>query len=327
MIQQLAILEAQGTDPYWNLATEKYLLDRVAPGQCILYLWQNQNTVVIGRNQNPWVECRTALLEEEGGHLARRLSGGGAVFHDLGNLNFTFLISAEDYNVDRQLSVIQKACAMAGIATEKSGRNDVLANGSKFSGNAFYSSKGKSYHHGTLLISADMEKLQRYLSPSKAKLQAKGVASVRSRVVNLQELAPELRIDTMKVYMRKAFEDVYGLQATDVMLSDRALAEISETSQQYSTWEYLYGTPLPFSFACEDKFDWGQFRLEIEAKGGMIVGIKAYSDAMDWQIAAKTEQALAGCQFSVEDMCRAMEAALDATVAADICRLLRQQNL
>ena len=327
MIDQLTIFESHGSDPYWNLATEKYLLDTVVPGQCILYLWQNQNTVVIGRNQNPWVECRTALLEEEGGHLARRLSGGGAVFHDLGNLNFTFLVSTEDYDVNKQLSVIQQACAFAGIQTEKSGRNDVLANGSKFSGNAFYSSKGKSYHHGTLLISADMEKLQRYLSPSKAKLQAKGVTSVRSRVVNLQELAPELTIETMKQYMCRAFADVYGLQAATIRLTDDALANISETARQYSTWEYLYGTPLPFSFACEDKFDWGQFRLEIEAKGGMIVGIKAYSDAMDWQIAAKTEQALAGCQFSVEDMCRAMEAALDATVAADICRLLRQQNL
>lgn len=327
MIDQLFIFEAQSTDPYWNLATEKYLLESVGPGQCILYLWQNQNTVVIGRNQNPWVECRTSLLEEEGGKLARRLSGGGAVFHDLGNLNFTFLVSTADYDVDRQLSVIQKACAMAGIPTEKSGRNDVLANGSKFSGNAFYNSKGKAYHHGTLLISADMDKLQRYLSPSKAKLQAKGVASVRSRVVNLQELAAELNIHTMKAYMRRAFEAVYGLQATEVTLSDKALAEISETARLYGSWDYLYGTPLPFSFACEDRFDWGQLRLEIDAKGGMIVAVKAYSDAMDWQIAAKAEAALSGCAFRLEDMCNALSGALDANTAKDICRLLRQQNL
>ena len=327
MIHELLIYETACTDPYRNLATEKYLLDTVQPGQCILYLWQNQNTVVIGRNQNPWVECRTSLLEEEGGHLARRLSGGGAVFHDLGNLNFTFLVSTGDYDVDRQLSVIQAACALAGIRAEKSGRNDLLAQGSKFSGNAFYSSKGKSYHHGTLLIAADMEKLQRYLSPSKAKLQAKGVSSVRSRVINLQELAPELTCMAMKQHMRQAFEQVYGLPATHVALSDEAAGEIADTARLYSAWEYLYGTPLPFSFACEDRFDWGQFRLEIDAKGGVITSVKAYSDAMDWQIAAQAETALAGCAFRMEDMCLALQNALETTAADDICQLLKQQNL
>ena len=327
MIDQLFIFEAPGTDPYWNLATEKYLLESVGPGQCILYLWQNQNTVVIGRNQNPWAECRTSLLEEEGGKLARRLSGGGAVFHDLGNLNFTFLISTDDYDVDRQLSVIQKACAMADIQTEKSGRNDVLANGSKFSGNAFYNSRGKAYHHGTLLISADMEKLQRYLSPSKAKLQAKGVASVRSRVVNLQELSPGLDIGTMKAYMYKAFEDVYGLTAAEVTLSDSALADIAETARQYGSWEYLYGTPLPFTFACEDRFGWGQIRIELDAKNGRITTVKAYSDSMDWQISAAVEQALTGCAFRLADMGSALEKHLEKPIADDLTNLLKQQNL
>lgn len=327
MIKKLLIFEGQGTDPYRNLATEKHLLDSVLPGQCILYLWQNQNTVVIGRNQNPWVECRTVLLEEEGGHLARRLSGGGAVFHDLGNLNFTFLISTEDYDVDKQLSVIQTACTMAGIPTEKSGRNDVLANGSKFSGNAFYSSKGRSYHHGTLLISADMDKLQRYLSPSKAKLQAKGVASVRSRVINLQELSPMLTCQKMKQYMCTAFEQVYGLPAEQIALTANDQVIIEETARQYGTWEYLYGTPLSFSFACEDRFSWGQFRLEIAAKGGMITAVKAYSDAMDWALPAATEQALTGCAFRLADMQAALRKALEPPIAEDICSLLAAQNL
>ena len=183
MIQTIRVYHGKSYDPHFNLAVEKHLLDRVAPGECILYLWQNQNTVVIGRNQNAWAECRTTLLESEGGKLARRLSGGGAVFHDVGNLNFTFLVRDEDYDVDRQLSVIQAACALAGIATEKSGRNDVLAEGRKFSGNAFYHHAGHAYHHGTLMVDVDKDKLGRYLSPPKAKLEAKGVASVRSRVV------------------------------------------------------------------------------------------------------------------------------------------------
>lgn len=327
MIRALRIYESNRFDPYTNLATEKRLLEMVQPGECILYLWQNQNTVVIGRNQNPWVECRTALLEDEGGHLARRLSGGGAVFHDLGNLNFTFLISAEDYDVDRQLSVIRKACAMAGIQTEKSGRNDVLANGSKFSGNAFYQSKGRAYHHGTLLICADMDKLQRYLSPSKAKLEAKGVTSVRSRVINLQELAPGLTCDQMRQYMRTAFEEVYGLTASSVELTRQDAVEIAETAALYGSWDYLYGTPLPFSFACETRFPWGQFRLELQAKSGSITAVKVYSDAMDWQIAASVEQALCDCVFRLEDMQKALRAALDTQIADDLCGLLAQQNL
>lgn len=327
MIEKLFVFASNGVDPYTNLAIEKKLLDSVMPGQCILYLWQNQNTVVIGRNQNAWVECRTALLESEGGHLARRLSGGGAVFHDLGNLNFTFLVSTEDYDVDRQLSVIQKACAYAGITAEKSGRNDLLASGSKFSGNAFYQSKGRAYHHGTLLINANMDKLQRYLSPSKAKLAAKGVTSVRSRVINLTEVAPELTCDIMKQHMRAAFEEVYGLPAAPVALSDGDWQEIRASAEHYGSWDYLYGTPLPFSFACETRFDWGQFRLEIDAKNGHVEAAKAYSDAMDWQIAMRTEQALMGCAFRVENMCSALCEALAPAVAKDVCDLLRQQNL
>lgn len=327
MIDKLRIYESSTTDPYINLATEKYLLDTVAPTECILYLWQNENTVVIGRNQNPWVECRTSLLEEEGGHLARRLSGGGAVFHDLGNLNFTFLVSPDYYDVDKQLSVIQKACSYAGLTVEKSGRNDLLAAGSKFSGNAFYKTKQGCYHHGTLLISADMDKLQRYLSPSKAKLEAKGVASVRSRVINLQELAPALTCQRMKQYMVQAFETVYGLSAEPVELPQDAQSTIGETAGLYGSWDYLYGTPLPFSFCCEARYPWGQIRLELQAINGTIIGVKAYSDAMDWQICATIEHALTGRAFRLNDMLDALHSTLAEDIKHDLCDLLRQQNL
>ena len=173
MINNIAVYESTTYDPYYNLALEKYLLESVTPDTCILYLWQNENTVVIGRNQNPWAECSVSCLEEDHVKLARRLSGGGAVFHDLGNLNFTFLVSEENYDLDRQLSVIEAMCHTFKISAERSGRNDILVEGKKFSGNAFYNSKGRSYHHGTLLVNADMQKMPRYLNPSKAKLAAK----------------------------------------------------------------------------------------------------------------------------------------------------------
>ena len=167
MIERIAVYESDGFDPHRNLAIEQHLLETVLGGCCLLYLWRNERTVVIGKNQNAWAECRTTLLSDEGGRLARRLSGGGAVYHDLGNLNFTFLMREEDYDLPRQLSVIQRACTLCGIETEISGRNDLLASGRKFSGNAFYHHEGRAYHHGTLLVDVDADAMSRYLSPSR----------------------------------------------------------------------------------------------------------------------------------------------------------------
>lgn len=328
MINQLRVCIGRSVDPYFNLALEKHLLDQVTPGQCILYLWQNQNTVVIGKNQNAWAECRTGLLAEEGGFLARRLSGGGAVFHDLGNLNFTFLMCEEDYDLDRQLSVIQAACKRAGIITEKSGRNDVLAEGRKFSGNAFYHSDGKAYHHGTLLISADMEKMQRYLSPSKAKLAAKGVSSVRSRVVNLQELSPSLTCEVMKEYMIRAFGEVYGAKCEEISLSQADLSAVSALAKEYGSWDYLYGAPLPFSYECEGRFPWGGVQIQLEAKSGVILGAKVYSDAMDWALPGLIEKSLVGCRFRKEDIAQALQAAVsDMEIAKDLYSLLEDRDI
>ena len=328
MIQTIRVYHGKSYDPHFNLAVEKHLLDRVAPGECILYLWQNQNTVVIGRNQNAWAECRTTLLESEGGKLARRLSGGGAVFHDLGNLNFTFLVRDEDYDVDRQLSVIQAACALAGIATEKSGRNDVLAEGRKFSGNAFYHHAGHAYHHGTLMVDVDKDKLGRYLSPPKAKLEAKGVASVRSRVVNLRELCPSLTCDGMRKLMVEAFEKVYGLPATTMHLSQDALSEIEKDEELYRSWDHLYGTALAFTFQCEERFDWGHITVQLEANGGTVTGAKVYSDSMDWLLAGTVEEALTGCTFRLADMQQALkEKIADPVIAKDLCELLEKQSI
>ena len=328
MIFQVFVYEAPGFDPYENLAAEKRLMDSVQPGQCILYLWQNQNTVVIGRNQNPWAECRTTVLEEEGGHLARRLSGGGAVFHDLGNLNFTFLMCREDYDLDKQLEVIRQAILLAGIQAEKSGRNDLLADGRKFSGNAFYQSKEHAYHHGTILIDVDSQKLSRYLSPPKAKLAAKGVTSVRSRVVNLKELAPDLTIAAMKRYMKAAFCMVYGLVPDEIRLTEEDRREIAKTADLYGSWEYKYGTPLPFTMQCEEKFPWGFVQLQLMAKNGIVEGAKVYSDSMDWEFSAQAEAALTGCRFTLADMCAALQASVeDSVAAADLCTLLQAQSL
>ena len=307
MITSIALYQGVSHDPYYNLAVEQYLLEHVAEGQCILYLWQNQNTVVIGRNQNPWKECRTTLLAEEGGHLARRLSGGGAVFHDLGNLNFTFLVPQEDYDLSRQLTVIQEAVRGLGIPAEKSGRNDILADGRKFSGNAFYKHNGKAYHHGTLLVDVDMQKLGRYLNPSLAKLKAKGVDSVRSRVVNLKELNGDITIETLKQALAEAFSRVYDLPLTEIRQEQLDAAQIHQLAQRNESWEWNFGQKLPFTFSSEERFLWGCVQVQLQVENGIIHQAKIYSDAMDWQIGAALETALVGCQFTYDAIEAQME--------------------
>ena len=327
MIDKLFIYKANGLNPYINIATEKLLLESVPENSCILYLWQNENTVVIGRNQNAWAECRTNLLAEEGGKLARRLSGGGAVFHDIGNLNFTFLMNDADYDLDKQLSVIQNACQSVGIPVIRSGRNDLLTDGQKFSGNAFYHTQEKAYHHGTLLVNANMEKLSRYLTPSKAKLQAKGVSSVRSRVINLQDIVPPLTCRTLSDCMEEAFCSVYKLTAEDILLTKEDSLKIEEYAKTLSSWEWLYGPRLPFSVEYEQRFAWGSVSIQLQIQSGKIIDIKVYSDAMDWTLASAVELALMDCRFQIDSIVDSLSKAnLDPTVFNDICQMLSEQT-
>lgn len=328
MIRHLKLFRGAGTDPHYNLALEQYLMQTVGEDECILYLWQNRNTVVIGCNQNAWKECRTSLLEREGGFLARRLSGGGAVFHDLGNLNFTFLVSEENYDLDRQMTVIERACRMLGIDARRSGRNDILADGRKFSGNAFYHSGGRAYHHGTLLVDTDGEKMARYLSPSKAKLEAKGVESVRSRVVNLVELSPGLTCERMAECMTAAFGEVYGLPVETMDGAAMDAAAVEKYRARNASHEWLYGKPLPLSFECEDRFEWGGVQLAMQVESGVVVGVKLYSDAMDARLAPEAERALAGSRFEPRELCaRLAEAPLAPEVRDDLRAMIEKQEI
>lgn len=318
MIHSIALYESNSFDPHYNLAVEQVLLESVKD-QCILYLWQNEHTVVIGRNQNPWKECRTTLLSQEGGYLARRLSGGGAVFHDLGNLNFTFLMPQEDYDVERQLSVIQKAVCSLGIPAEKSGRNDILAQGRKFSGNAFYKNGKQAYHHGTLLVDGNLEQLNRYLSPSKAKLQAKGVDSVRSRVINLKELNPDITIPSLKNALTEAFVQVYGLPLEK--LSEAALhtEAIDALTLRNRSWQWNYGQKMPFTWEREERFPWGCVQIHLQVEGGRIKDAKIFSDAMDWSWVSEAEAVIKDCPFERKALQERLEGIL---VAEDLLDML-----
>ncbi len=294
MIRKLYCLESSSFNPYHNLAVEEALLEQ-ARDCAILYLWQNENTVVIGKNQNAWKECRIAALEAQGGHLARRRSGGGAVFHDLGNLNFTILLPQADYDLSKQLLVIETAMASLGIPAQRSGRNDILAEGKKFSGNAFYKNGIAAYHHGTLLISADLENLNRYLSPSQLKLRAKAVDSVRSRVTNLQEFVPDLTISQVKQALKAAFSSVYGLPLENLPELDHAKVEALALHNASREWNQ--GDSRPFSCTVEGRFSWGCVEIALDVSGGRVTAAKVFTDAMESDWVAPLEKALTGCAF------------------------------
>lgn len=310
------------TDPYENLALESYLMQIAEENSCILYLWQNEPTVVIGRNQNVWKECRTSLLQEDGIHLARRLSGGGAVYHDLGNLNFTFVAKEPCYDQQKQFAVVQNACSRLDIQVNKSGRNDLVVNGFKFSGNAFLHQGGVGCHHGTLLIDSDFSKLSDYLTPSKAKLQAKGVSSVRSRVTNLKSLCPDLTVEKMRQAFIDAFEEVYQANATPLTLSADANSILKEKSAQLSDPQWLFGTKQAMTCSMEERFDWGCITIELMVENGIIGATQVFTDSLDWTLSEKLEKALTGCAFQKSHMLKAIESIVEEGILKDISSMM-----
>lgn len=326
LIDTIRFITTQETDPYRNLALEEYLLKQVGEREVILYLWQNEKTVVIGKNQNPWKECRIAELEADGGRLVRRLSGGGAVFHDLGNLNFTFLVTKENYDVDKQLEVIVASVNALGIPAEKTGRNDITVCGRKFSGNAFYSDGTHCYHHGTILVKVDMEMLSHYLNVSREKLVTKGVESVRARVTNLTEYAPSLTIERMKQELVHSFRQVYGMEPMELKLSELPSEELARLTQKFSSREWILGRRLEFNYSLDRRFSWGGFELQFIISSGHIAECRAYTDALETGFFEQLSNALTGCDFSSAAMLKELDQlpVSEALWKEDIMNLIRE---
>lgn len=298
-------------DPYENLALEKYLTFHVPEHTCILYLWQNERTVVIGKNQNSFKECQVDRLLGEGGHLARRLSGGGAVFHDLGNLNFTFCVRRGDYDVSRQLLVVTSALKRLGIEAVASGRNDITVHGRKVSGSAFYKKGDFCYHHGTLLVDADMEMLSRYLNVSPEKLRSNGVDSVRARVANLKEFVPGQELTPAMVCeaMTEAFQDIYGLPCTPFVLPKAASEALIRARELFESEAWLYRKNIRFTRELSKRFAWGGITIRLYVSGDTILEACVDSDAMEQDIMTALEVLLPGRRFCREELWDVLESA------------------
>lgn len=301
-------------NPWFNLSIEKMLMDSVDSDSVILYIWQNQNTVVIGKSQNAWKECRVSLLESEGGKLARRTTGGGAVFHDLGNLCYSFIASKNLYNLEKQLSVILEAVRKVGIEAHFTGRNDIVSeDGRKFSGNAFCHTQKAGLMHGTLLVDTDPGKLQRYLQVSPVKMISKGISSVRSRVVNLKEINPDINTDTVSKALSEAFSEVYGAlsappvtflpEITDSKINLKPVfsenIDFPEIYAYFSSWEMRFGENYSFELSYEKKFPWGLISVSMNTDHGVITFSKIETDAMDGELSFAVESALNGSPLSL----------------------------
>ncbi|RCW47355.1 MULTISPECIES: lipoate--protein ligase [unclassified Halanaerobium] len=302
-IKKSKIIYSEEFNPWYNLALEEYLLNSVDDDEIILYLWQNDNTVVIGRNQNAWKECRCSLLEEENdGYLARRLSGGGAVYHDMGNLNFTFLMDRDSYNLKKQLSVILEAVKGLGIDAEFSGRNDLVIGEKKFSGNAFYFGSKKAYHHGTILLDTDIKSLVEYLQVSKEKIISKGIESVRSRVVNLKEINDKINLDSLKEKLEKSFSSIYVEPEEILHYTPSEMPEIADLYEKYSSWDWRYGETTEFDIIFSNRFDWGEVEIALNSVNAVIEKAKVYSDAMEAELFAELGPVLEGVRFTKENI-------------------------
>lgn len=236
------IVEADGFDVHRNQAMEEFLLRRLNAGDCGLYLWRNARTVVCGRNQSVRRECAVEALSADGGKVAKRLSGGGAVYHDLGNLNFSFFADEREYDIPRQLGVVAKALSAFGIQAEKTGRNDLAVDGRKFSGNAFLKQGFRRLHHGTIMLEVNAAALAKYLTPAPVKLARNGVASVVSRTVNLRSLNPSLTVEALAEELKRVYAEEYGAKP-HAPFTPEDRAEMARLEARFASDEWLFAAP------------------------------------------------------------------------------------
>lgn len=302
MIKKLTYIESLSTSPFENLAMEEYLFSQCEEDECIFYLWQNERTVVIGKNQNPWKECCVSRLED-GTKLVRRLSGGGAVYHDLGNLNFSLILKSENSDVERQMKIIVNAIKRFGICAECSGRNDIMVDGKKMSGNAYFTQNGFCCHHGTIMVNVDIEQMNRYLNVPKDKLKAKGVESVKARVGNLKEWMPELTVEEVKKTLLNVFEEEYGLVSYPINGSRIRKNEIDELREKYMSWEWTYGRRSDFQKSIYNRFVWGSVEIQFQIHDGKIVEIEVFTDALCTGSVEVIKKSLTGALYLKEEIC------------------------
>lgn len=288
------LINSQNTDVYYNLSAERLLLKGRL--NCpILYVWQSENAVVIGSNQNPYTECNLSAMQNDNVQLSRRITGGGAVYHDNGNINFSFISPKSLYSESANFEIVIGALKSLGINATVTGRNDILVGESKISGNAFYRGKEFCLHHGTLLVSSDLNKLSLYLNPPKEKLEKRGVKSVKSRVKNLSEIAPQISTKVLITALYRAFCEKYTIvkQANieEIICIEEHNGEITKISSK----DYLFAKWEEKPYYYTQAFEWGIISFSAKLNNCEIVEqLSIQTDCMYPQIKQRLEDAFLG---------------------------------
>ncbi len=298
----MKFLKLDTTCPYLNLAIEEYLFNN--SDDDVFMLWQNEPTVVIGRNQNAHVEINKKVVAEKGIHIARRITGGGAVYHDLGNLNYTFISSGGSRTLDFEYftAPIIEALGSIGVLAELSGRNDLTVLGKKISGNAQSVKEGRVLHHGTILFDTDLDMLSSVLNVDKEKIKSKAVKSTRSRVTNIKPLLAE-KMDITKFIA--LISDFIVSSFSPKVIAPPHKKEISELVQRNSSDAWLYpASPLfsDYSIVKKQRYDFGTVEIHIAMSGENIKSTKIHGDFFGTKDISELESCLTGKRLGTVDI-------------------------
>lgn len=272
-------IQTKSKNPYYNLAFEEFVLCNRLDGDYLL-LWQNDNTIVVGKNQNTEAEINKNFVKEHNINVVRRTTGGGAVYHDLGNLNYSFITDAEKSKkntLEKFTSPIVDSLKVLGISAEASGRNDILIEGLKISGTAQRLYKNRILHHGTLLFNANPSMIAGALNVDAEKFKDKSAKSVRSRVGNIKDfLEQDMSLEEFWEYLK---ESLLGNGMTETTLNSEELEAVKKLKQEkYDTWEWNYGNSPKYSKRNKYKYDGGIIEVLLEVVEGRIKDIKIYGD-------------------------------------------------
>lgn len=294
-------LQTGSTDPAYNLAFEEYVLKNRRDGS-LLILWQNDNSVIIGRNQNAEAEINRGFVERHGIRVVRRNTGGGAVYHDLGNLNYSFITDAgqlQERSAARFTQPVVAALKALGLDAESSGRNDILVSGRKVSGTAQQLYKGRILHHGTLLFDSNADMIVGALNPDPTKFQSKSVQSVRSRVGNIRSALPrDMDMTAFWEHLRVCFTQGGMVPMT---LSAEELSQVEELkAEKYDTWEWNFGRSPNYDTCFKHRFPGGCLELHLSVSGGKIAALQIMGDFLALSEVAPLENELIGCPYNEE---------------------------